>query len=59
MGNSFREFLQPRTRGGDRGRYYLLQEGETDLAQIYFRLVSVITVISLYLDFKGYSAVPD
>ena len=34
--------------------------GGEDLAKIYcLGLVSVITVISFYLEFKGYSAVPD
>ena len=39
-------------------------QGGEDLAKIYFRAVilgrvSVITVISSYLEFKGYSAVHD
>ena len=50
MGNS---------QGGDRGRYYLLQEEERILPKYILGLVSVITVISLYLEFKGCSAVPD
>ena len=33
--------------------------GGEDLAKIYFRGVSVITVISSHLEFKGYSAVHD
>ena len=55
--------MQPRARGGDRGRYYLLhEEGRKIFAKIYLvRGVSVITVISSYLEFKDYSrsAVPD
>ena len=33
--------------------------GGEDLAKIYLERVSVITVISSYLEFKGYSAVHD
>ena len=51
-------YLPPRTRGGDRGRYYLLHEEERIFPKYILGLVSVATVISSYLEFKGYSAVP-
>ena len=44
---------------GDRGRYYFLHEEKKKLPRYILGLVSVITVISSYLEFKGYSAVPD
>ena len=37
---------------------FAAQGGEEDICQVYFG-VSVITVISPYLEFKGYLAVPD
>ena len=45
--------------GGDRGRYYLLSEEKRISPKYILGLVSAITMISLYLEFKGYSAVPD
>ena len=38
---------------------YLLHEEERIFPKYILGLVSVFTVISLYLEFKGYSAVPD
>ena len=47
------------TRRRSRKILFAARGGE-DLARKYILgLVSVITVISSYLDFKGYSAVPD
>ena len=58
MSNSCNHELEE-TRGGERGRYYLLHEEERILPKYILGLVSVITVISSYLKFKGYSVVPD
>ena len=46
---------------GNSCNHDLLHARGEDLAKIYFRAgrVSVITVISSYLEFKGYSAVHD
>ena len=57
--------FQPRKRGGDRGRYYpgdtifCTRRKKGFLPKYSLGRVSVITVISSYLEFKGYSAVPD
>ena len=42
-----------------RRRFYLLYEEERILPKYILGLVSVITAISSYLEFKGHSAVPD
>ena len=54
MGNSCNHEHRRRSR-----KILFAARGGEDLAKYILGLVSVITVISLYLEFKGYSAVPD